>query len=228
MMLVGGALAAYLSTCAPSVAPSTMAAIVGVESGGNALALHDNTTRRVYAPRDVRTALAIADELLARGHSVDVGIAQVNSANFGAFGVDAARMLEPCANLNVASRILGGAYAHAVSAFPNPGEALWHAISAYNTGSLFAGRAYVAAVVAEAIRPPAVPAIAILTGAGVPLAPIMPPVSSGAVTRSHLHLAASVQRKPQRARVTSPLPFGKLRTAGITRTLSIEVNHART
>jgi len=162
MILAGGTLAAYLSTCAPTIAPTTMAAIVGVESGGSPFALHDNTTRRAYAPRDARLALVIARALLARGDSVDIGIAQVNSENFAAYHVDASDMLQPCSNLSVASRILDNAYTRAAATFPAPREALWHAISAYNTGSLFAGHAYVAAVVAEAMRPATVPPIAIL------------------------------------------------------------------
>jgi len=39
--------------CAPFVAPSTMAAIVQVESGGRALVILDNTTGRDYNPPTV-------------------------------------------------------------------------------------------------------------------------------------------------------------------------------
>ena len=42
------ALAALIRHCAPAVAPSTMTAIVRVESGGNPFAVGDNTTRRSY------------------------------------------------------------------------------------------------------------------------------------------------------------------------------------
>jgi hypothetical protein len=48
--------------------------------------------------------------------------------------------------------------------FPEPGRALWHAISAYNTGSLYAGKAYVDRVVAAATRETRVPSIALLAG----------------------------------------------------------------
>jgi len=227
MMLAAGTLAAYLSTCAPNVAPSTMTAIVGVESGGNPFALHDNTTRRAFAPRDGRTALAIARALIQRGDSVDVGIAQVNSANFPGYHVNAAQMLEPCANLIVASRILADAYARAAATFPQPREALWHAISAYNTGSLFAGRAYVAAVVAEATRPAIVPPISLLTTATMPIAPIMRPVSMGSLSVVHDRTPSPLLRSSGH-RATTSMPFGTIRTAGITRTLDIEVNHAKT
>lgn len=239
MILAAGTLAAYLSTCAPSVAPSTMTAIVGVESGGDPLALHDNTTRRAYSPRDARTALAIADTLIRRGHSVDVGVGQVNSANFASYRVDAARMLDPCANLEVASRILEGDYAHAVAIFPQPREALWHAISAYNTGSLFAGRAYVEAVVAAATRPPRVPPIALLTANAAMPAPMLPPVPTGAgaaveppilppVSKGTLAIVPSRAKRPApRAPARPPASFGMLREAGIPHTLSIAINEHR-
>jgi type IV secretion system protein VirB1 len=223
-MISGAAtLAAYLATCAPNVAPSTMTAIVGVESGGNPLALHDNTTRRAYARSNARVALVIARALIARGDSIDVGIAQVNSANFAGYGVDAAQMLEPCANLTVASRILGSAYTAAVAQFPEPRVALWHAISAYNTGSLFAGRAYVAAVVAEATRPTMVPPIGLLTGASIPFTSVTSKPLATAPARG-----ADTPKRALMHRPVASTPFGTLRTAGITRTLSIAINHAKT
>ena len=54
MTLHALALAALMAHCAPTVAPSTMTAIVQVESGGDPLAIGDNTTRRSYYPRDSR------------------------------------------------------------------------------------------------------------------------------------------------------------------------------
>jgi len=222
MILAGGTLAAYLSTCAPTIAPTTMAAIVGVESGGSPFALHDNTTRRAYAPRDARLALVIARALLARGDSVDIGIAQVNSENFAAYHVDASDMLQPCSNLSVASRILDNAYTRAAATFPAPREALWHAISAYNTGSLFAGHAYVAAVVAEAMRPATAPPIAILATPAMALPPISPRVSTGTLTVPHRRMRAAARLAPTRP----PAPFGPLHAAGITHTLSIAIGHA--
>jgi type IV secretion system protein VirB1 len=158
------ALAVLLTTCAPDVAPSTMAAIVAVDSAGNPYALNDNTGHRSYAPRDYANALATAQALIRRGNSVDVGIAQVNSGNFAAFHTTAREMLDPCPNLRVASRILSDDYAEARTVFPEPGQALWHAISAYNTGSLYAGKPYVDRVIAAATRETRVPSIALLTG----------------------------------------------------------------
>ena len=153
--------AALLKICAPSVSPDTMRAIVAVESGGNPYAIHDNTTRRAYFPRSQAQAEAIL--AATRGHNVDVGIAQVNTGWFPTFHVTAKQMLEPCRNLRIGSVILARAYRSADASFPQPRVALWHAISAYNTGSLYAGASYVAAVVSAALSPPIVPSIALLT-----------------------------------------------------------------
>ena len=159
VIVAGTALATLLTTCAPNVAPSTMVAIVAVESSGNPYVLHDNTSHRSYAPRDYANALATAQALIRQGHSVDVGIAQVNSGNFAVLHTTVGDMHDPCPNLRVASRILADNYADARAVFPEPGRALWHAISAYNTGSLYAGKAYVDRVVAAASRVPIVPSI---------------------------------------------------------------------
>jgi type IV secretion system protein VirB1 len=153
--------AALLNSCAPSVAADTMRAIIAVESDGNPYAIHDNTTRRAYFPR----SLMQAEELLVglHSHNLDVGIAQVNAGWFPTFGVTARQMLEPCRNLRIGSVILVRAYREANATFRKPRLALWHAISAYNTGSLYAGASYVAEVINVAISPPIVPSIALLT-----------------------------------------------------------------
>lgn len=189
MIVAGATLAALLATCAPDVAPSTMAAIVAVETGGDPYALHDNATGRSYAPRNDGDALTIAQTLIREGHRVDVGLAQVNSANFTAFRTTPREMLDPCSNLRVASRILGGDYAAASSRFHEPRMALWHAISAYNTGSLSAGAVYVDRVVAAASaapQVPQVPSIALLRRDPLPDAPTS-------------RVAARIESRPVRA-----------------------------
>jgi len=150
-MIIPVALAAALHACAPAAAPDTMAAIVAVESAGWPYAVNDNTARRSYRPRTREDALRVAAAALRAGHSIDVGIAQVNSENFRAFNVDAGTMLEPCANLRVGSAILANAYHAARARYPDRPQALWHAIMAYNSGSIYAGERYVRSVVAGRI-----------------------------------------------------------------------------
>jgi type IV secretion system protein VirB1 len=144
------ALAALIQHCAPAVAPSTMTAIVRVESGGNPLAIGDNTTRRSYYPPDRATAERLARRLLDAGHLLDLGIAQIDSMNFAGFGVTAHTIFDPCINLNVGARILNDDYAFAAQRYGDGQIALRHAIGMYNTGRLNAGAHYIARVLAAA------------------------------------------------------------------------------
>jgi len=144
------ALAALIRHCAPAVAPSTMAAIVQVESGGDPFAIGDNTTRRSYYPHDRASAESLARRLLDAGHLLDVGIAQIDSMNFAGFGVTVHAIFDPCINLSVGARILSGDYAFAARRYGDGQVALRHAIGMYNTGRLNAGARYIARVVAAA------------------------------------------------------------------------------
>jgi type IV secretion system protein VirB1 len=143
-------LAALLTHCAPTVAPSTMTAIVQVESGGDPLAIGDNTTRRSYHPRNRSSAEALGRRLLQEGHLLDLGIAQIDSMNLPGFGVTVRTIFDPCVNLSVGARMLSGDYAVAHQRYRDSQIALRHAIAMYNTGQLNAGEGYVRRVLAAA------------------------------------------------------------------------------
>jgi type IV secretion system protein VirB1 len=141
-------LAASLQSCAAGVAPRTMAAIVSTESNGRPLTIHDNTTARGYTFVDRHKAETTASELLAAGHNVDLGLAQINSDNLGPLGLDVHASFDPCTNLRAGAALLQQAYASAAARF-GPGQiALRHALSAYNSGSLFRAPEYARRVVA--------------------------------------------------------------------------------
>jgi hypothetical protein len=163
-------------------------------------------------------ALRIAKSAIRAHHSVDVGIAQVNSGNFAAFHVDAAAMLEPCANLRVGSAILANAYHAAALRFPDRPQALVHALMAYNTGSMYAGARYVRAVVAAAApATPIVPSIAIVTAMSSAVTPILPPAQIVAPP------FRPIQRRPPDPRQSGLRLTGH--AAGIVHTLDLQVNH---
>jgi type IV secretion system protein VirB1 len=143
-------LAASLAPCAAGVSPRTMAAIVSVESGGWPLTIHDNTADRSYTFRDRHNAVSTANALLAAGHNVDLGLAQINSSNLAALGLNAAQVLDSCTNLHAGATILERAYASAAQQFGAGQAALRFALSAYNSGSMFAAPQYVRRVVAAA------------------------------------------------------------------------------
>lgn len=168
-MIVPLALAHLLSACAPRIGRLTMSAIVVYESGARPYAIGDNTTRRSYFPNDRRSGETLANRLLAAGHNIDVGYAQINSSNFASLGLDVHRALAPCDNLQAGASILAGDYAGAVRAY-GPGQtALVHALSAYNTGGYWAGLGYADGVYATAatLRP----AGSSFAGAGVRAVP---------------------------------------------------------
>jgi type IV secretion system protein VirB1 len=150
MMLHAFALTALIARCAPHVGPATMSAIVQVESGGDPLAIGDNTDRQSYHPPDRAAAEALAGELVAAGHSLDLGIAQINQANLARLGLTLSTVFDPCTNLGAASAILAEDYAIARRRFGAGQVALRHALGMYNAGSLDGGANYVRRVMLAA------------------------------------------------------------------------------
>jgi len=138
------------ASCGPAVHPATLAAVARTESRFNALAIGDNTTGTAHAPATAGEALATATALLERGHSLDLGLMQINSATLAGLGLTVADAFDPCASLAGGARVLVDGYR------PAPGEdeqrALERALSRYNTGSPVRGVAngYVAKVQASA------------------------------------------------------------------------------
>lgn len=118
-------------SCAPQVAPVTLAAIAQTESGFDPLAIRDNTAHRSYHPPAEAEAIALAARLAAKGHDLDLGLMQINQQNFGWLGLAAGDAFEPCRSLAA-------------------GAAVLTAFSRYNTGSPRAGfdNGYVARVLA--------------------------------------------------------------------------------
>lgn len=148
------ALTALLNSCAPMVAPHTMESVITVESGGQSNAIGDNTSGRSYFPSTKSEAISIASYLLAQGHSLDMGLSQVNSANIRAYGLSLSQAFDPCWNVHTGGAILQGDYVTAMRQF-GPGQvALVHAIGAYNTGSIYAGAGYASKVVQAAFNLP--------------------------------------------------------------------------
>ena len=128
-----GQFARLARQCAPNVAVSTLAAIARTESGFAPLALHDNTNRIDGSPQGAAVATSIASRLIAAGHSVDIGLMQVDSANLPALGLTVASALDPCRSIAAGAAILAGDYAGGAT-HAEQQTALRVAISRYNTG----------------------------------------------------------------------------------------------
>lgn len=157
------------SSCAPTVAPGTLASIAGTESGFNTLAIHDNTTGRDLPAMSRLVAIATARALIAAGHSVDLGLMQINSANLVRLGLTVRTAFNACASLGAAGRLLVMDYGPERTG--DDQAALQVAFSRYNTGSPIHGfqNGYVHRVVTTARR--IVPEIN-------PAAPVVPPRST--------------------------------------------------
>jgi type IV secretion system protein VirB1 len=142
-----------------------MAAVVHVESGGNELALHVNGWRGMQPrPGSAPQAAATVRRFVAMGYTVDIGPAQVNSANLPGLGYTVEQVLEPCANLRAGATILAACYERATgSGIPAGDAAIAAALSCYNTNDLRRGilSGYVARYRAmPAVSAAALPAIA--------------------------------------------------------------------
>jgi type IV secretion system protein VirB1 len=126
--------------CAPSVAIETIAAVVSHESKRNPFAIGINGGARITRqPLNKAEAVETANKLLSMGLSIDLGLAQINSANLGWLGLTVEQVFEPCANLRAAETVLRGCYDPAAKRH-GPGQlALQAALSCYNTGNYARG-----------------------------------------------------------------------------------------
>lgn len=145
---------AALLACGSTVEPSTLSAIIRVESGDRPLAINVNGVEN--QPRQAATAAeatSVAQSWITRGYSVDLGWMQVNSRNLASLKFTVAQMFDPCTNIMAGASILTADYLSAMGSRPNPQDALRAALSAYNTGDF--ERGFYNGYVAESYGPSA-------------------------------------------------------------------------
>ncbi|MEX3634550.1 lytic transglycosylase domain-containing protein [Paraburkholderia sp. BR14320] len=164
---------ALAQQCAPQIAPVTMAAIVRTESGFNPYAIGVVHGRLLRQPSNAAEAVATARALETTGWKFSVGLAQVNRANWPAYGLTADNAFEPCRNLAAGAAILQGCFAAArirqvhgdAGSQVDRQTALRASLSCYASGNFSTGyrTGYVQRVVDDAAEqlpsPPSVPAI---------------------------------------------------------------------
>src|SRR5699024_1731011 len=147
---------AMLARCVPDASPVTMTALLRQESAFDRYAINDNDAGGVIAPPATEAdAVAVATRLLKAGHNIDVGLGQINSANFGRLSVPWTELFKPCTNLKAAALILRECYARALPKFGTKQRALRAALSCYNTGNFSDGfsNGYVQKVAQKATLP---------------------------------------------------------------------------
>lgn len=120
--------------CGSTVAVSTLAAVAKTESGFRTLVVSDNRTRKAQTFHSIDAAAAAADGLIAQGHSIDLGLMQINSANLRKLGYTARDALDPCKSVSGGALILTRNFVSSRNA-PSSQIALRHALSRYNTGN---------------------------------------------------------------------------------------------
>lgn len=157
--------------CAPEVATEAVVPLVVTESGGDDLSINVNHGPRVRAS-SVAEGAALVRRYMAKGFTVDVGLAQINSANFARLGVTVEQVFEPCTNLRLASLVLQDGYSLASKHYTGL-DAISATYSLYNTGTLtrgfrngYVGRVWSAAADMGTIEaPPPVPGSPVVTAA---------------------------------------------------------------
>jgi type IV secretion system protein VirB1 len=117
-----------------------MGAVVRTESGFHPwrIGVNDGAPLR-REPASLSEAKAVARALLAQGRNLDLGLAQINSANLSRLGLTIDTVFEPCHNIHAAAVVLRGCYARARRRYGDGQPALQAALSCYNTNSLFRG-----------------------------------------------------------------------------------------
>ncbi|MCD5327959.1 lytic transglycosylase domain-containing protein [Chromobacterium piscinae] len=161
--LADEAMLSLIKQCAPSVGWSTMSAIVNVESNGHMYAMADAGPK--HLPWSVRKSMvrsfffsskeetaSFARGLIAQGHTVSLGLTQINDRNLPRLGLSIEQVLDPCTNVSTGAKILTEFYDKAVRQYGRSEKALQAAISAYNSGNFVRGfeNGYVNRVIAAA------------------------------------------------------------------------------
>ena len=142
-LFIAGSL--LFSQCGAGVHPDTLNAIIKVESNYNQLAIYDNTTGASYRPQSKEQAIYLTGIFLSSGHSIDIGLMQINSQHLAKLNIDYKDLFDPCYNVAVGTKILSGFYREHARGNPTdqPDMTLLKALSSYNTGSPRKGKRYV-------------------------------------------------------------------------------------
>lgn len=109
-------LTTLMTMCAPLVHPTTLQALIEVESAGNPYAVSVNYPQGLRnagvelpqfpQPHSAREALELTRRLSSLGYSTSVGLAQINVEHLSSWPLGLADLFDPCVNLALAQRIL--------------------------------------------------------------------------------------------------------------------------
>ncbi len=141
------------SRCAPSVHPTTLAAIVQHESAFNPYAIGINSKRLSLRrqPTNKLEAIEISNFLKEQGVDFDSGLGQVNAKNLSWLNLTSRDLFDPCKNIKASAKVLTDCYRRATLRYEDGQKALHAALSCYNTGNFNQGisNGYVGKVLAK-------------------------------------------------------------------------------
>jgi len=129
---------------APAVDTGTLLAFAWHESRLRPFTIHDNATGESIFATSAAEAADLARTRLAQGHSLDLGIMQVNSANLARTGLTVTTAFDPGESMRAGAMILTAAFRQCLRGNGNPNSAEQQAAlrcgaSIYNTGREQAG-----------------------------------------------------------------------------------------
>ncbi len=168
------AIAALARACAPEIATEAVVPLVVTESGGDPLQINVNRGPRVHAG-SIAQGAAIVRRYVAAGYTVDVGLAQINLANFARLGATVEQAFDPCTNLRLAASVLQASFGLASRHYDGL-DAISATYSLYNTGTMTRGmrNGYVGRVWSAAAALGSIPATPALPHATPPIAATIP------------------------------------------------------
>jgi len=135
-----GCMVPIAATASPTVPLDTvLRAIEKVESGGNPLAIRDNSGDRALYPASRAEAVQAATALLADRHNIDVGAMQVNRAHFSTtvprLGFRWEDLFDEAVSLQVGRVIFTEMFGRIASRLGSEDDrALWRTVGSYNGG----------------------------------------------------------------------------------------------
>jgi type IV secretion system protein VirB1 len=121
--------------CTAAVSPRLAEAIIAVESGGQWWAVNDNDVARTPTFPSPAAAIEYAQSRVAQGASIDLGLAQLNSAHLSEYGLSVEQAFDPCTNVHVAMNVMLEAWEAASRRWGYSPYALYKAMEAYNGGT---------------------------------------------------------------------------------------------
>jgi len=147
---------ALADQCSGEIDRNTLYSIIKTESNFSPFVIGVNGEIKLpRQPESKEEAVFTAKWLLENGYNIDLGLGQINSLNLGWTGLSVEDVFDPCKNIEATAFILRSNYDHAKKHLDEK-NALYAAISAYNTGSFSKGfsNGYVGKVLMNGIDMP--------------------------------------------------------------------------